>query len=68
MPEENKPVRITVTAYVSPEVARYLDRIAAAEFRSKSGAIGMLVLQEAARRGLVARAPSIVPASNNGNG
>lgn len=50
-----------VTAYLDDETARLLHRIAQQEFRSDSSTLALLVRLEAARRGMLARAPEIVP-------
>lgn len=49
-----------VTAYLPPDVRRYLEQIASQEFRSSSSTIALLIVKEATRRGMVARAPELV--------
>jgi len=54
-------VKITVTAYLDPQAAALLKRIAQAEHRSQSSAIALLILKEAAARNMINRAPEEVP-------
>ena len=53
--------KVTITAYVSEDTARLLKRIAQAEHRSQSSAVALLILKEAAARGMVGRAPEALP-------
>lgn len=52
--------RVRITAVLDEETNRYLERIAAQEFRPKSSTVAMLIRQEAARRGMLGRAPTLV--------
>lgn len=47
----------TATAYLTPEEYVLLKRLSKDERRSISGTIALLILQEAARRGMIGRAP-----------
>lgn len=55
-----------VSTTLDEETDRLLARLAQQEFRSKSSLIGMLIRAEAARRGMLGRAPEAVvrPARN----
>lgn len=53
--------RVRTSANLDPETARLLQRIAQQEFRSASSTIALLIRLEAARRGMLARAPTVVP-------
>jgi hypothetical protein len=52
--------KATITGYVDAEVAAYLDRIAAAEFRSRSSTLALLIVKEATARGYHHRAPETI--------
>lgn len=62
MPVENKSVR--VTACLDDETAALLARLAQQEFRSKSSTLALLIRAEAAKRGMIGRAPEAVPDVN----
>lgn len=52
-----------VTAYLDDETLRLLRRIGQQEFRTDSSTIALLIRLEASRRGMLARAPELVPRS-----
>ena len=53
--------KVTVTAYVDEAAAQYLKRIAQMEHRSVSSTMALLILKEAAERGMIKRAPELKP-------
>lgn len=54
------------TIYLDDETQRLLARIGQQEFRSLSSTVTMLVRVEAAKRGLLNRAPTIIAPAKNG--
>jgi hypothetical protein len=58
MPRGNDKTR--VTAYLDAETAYLLKRIGQQEFRSDSSTLALLIRLEAARRGMLGRAPELV--------
>lgn len=55
------------TTFLDDETRSLLARIAQQEFRSKSSTLALLVRQEAARRGMLGRAPTLVVKASNGD-